>query len=155
MAMDRAMLVITRRDRNANVHIPQQKSHRYPKKIDKLKWRCEGHGASFMDGRWTQRKTEWRPREDERNRARTLTRWTDDVKHVAGKWVNFALDRNALHPAVDKYSLPHDDGHYQQITRCTKKDRRCNEKKSLQISQLSTLYSITPTTNKNKFSHLS
>lgn len=36
---------------------------------------------------------EWRPRENKDNRGRPPTRWTNDAKIIAGRWVNAAQER--------------------------------------------------------------
>ncbi|KAK4872261.1 hypothetical protein RN001_016385 [Aquatica leii] len=64
-------------------------------RIVELKWNWAGHVARLKDERWTRRMIEWRPRQDAfRSRGRPPTRWADDVKRVAGNWIQIAQDRN-------------------------------------------------------------
>ena len=45
----------------------------------KQKWKWAGHVARLDDNRWTQRVTEWQPREGRRSRGRQRKRWRDDL----------------------------------------------------------------------------
>lgn len=93
-AMERSMLGITRRDKVTNITIRSRtKVADIIELITKSKWRWAGHVARTKDNRWTKRILEWRPREDRRSRGRPPTRWTDDIKRVAGNWISTAQDR--------------------------------------------------------------
>jgi len=93
-AMERAMLGITRRDRIPNNTIRQRtKTKDIVEYVARMKWRWAGHVARTSNDRWTRRLLEWRPREDRRNRGRPPTRWTDDVKRIAGNWMMTAQNR--------------------------------------------------------------
>lgn len=63
-------------------------------RITFLKWRWAGHIARVLDDRWTKKILEWRPRDSAyRSRERPPTRWTDDIKRVAGNWIQAAQCR--------------------------------------------------------------
>ncbi|XP_045460954.1 uncharacterized protein LOC123671253 [Harmonia axyridis] len=61
--------------------------------IARLKWNWAGHVARMVDGRWTKRLLEWRPRADKRSRGRPPTRWTDDIKRMTTDWMRSAQNR--------------------------------------------------------------
>ncbi|GFS02008.1 endonuclease-reverse transcriptase [Elysia marginata] len=50
----------------------------------KQKWKWAGHVDRFDDNRWTQRVTEWQPREGRRARGRQRRRWRDDLVQLKG-----------------------------------------------------------------------
>ncbi|CAH2245669.1 jg6565 [Pararge aegeria aegeria] len=54
------------------------------RRIAKLKWQWVGHIARRTDGRWGLKVLEWRLRTGKRSVGRPPTRWTDDVRRVAG-----------------------------------------------------------------------
>ncbi|CAH2267719.1 jg4327 [Pararge aegeria aegeria] len=53
-------------------------------RVAKLKLQWAGHIARRTDGRWGSKVLEWQPRTGKRSVDRPLTRWTDDIKQVAG-----------------------------------------------------------------------
>lgn len=62
----------------------------------KLKWRWAGHVARITDDRWTTRTTVWPGPAGYRKRGRPLTRWSDDIQHIAGRdWTRTARNREA------------------------------------------------------------
>ena len=92
--MERSMLGLTLRDRVRNEEIRRRTGVTdVIERIAWLKWNWAGHVARMTDGRWTRKVIEWRPRADKRNRGRPPTRWTDDVKRIAGNWLQKAQDR--------------------------------------------------------------
>ncbi|CAH2244630.1 jg3859 [Pararge aegeria aegeria] len=63
-------------------------------RVAKLKWQWAGHIARRTDGRWGLKVLEWRPRTGKRSVGRPQTRWTDDIRRVAGsRWRQAAQDR--------------------------------------------------------------
>lgn len=60
-----------------------------------LKWNWAGHASTMNDGRWTIKKTEWRPKDHALcSRGRPPTRWSDDLKRIHTNWMNAARDRD-------------------------------------------------------------
>ncbi|CAH2237936.1 jg4630 [Pararge aegeria aegeria] len=53
-------------------------------RVAKLKWQWAGHIVRRRDGRWGPKVLEWQPRNGKRSVGRPPTRWTDDIKRVAG-----------------------------------------------------------------------
>lgn len=105
-AMERAMLGITKKDRIPNTIIRQRtKVIDIIQLITQAKWRWAGHIARMTDNRWTKRLIEWRPREDKRSRGRPPTRWSDDVRRIAGNWINKAQDRKKWKNLEEAYIL--------------------------------------------------
>lgn len=104
--MERAMLGITKKDRIPNTIIRQRtKVIDIIQLITQAKWRWAGHIARMTDNRWTKRLIEWRPREDKRSRGRPPTRWSDDVRRIAGNWINKAQDRKKWKNLEEAYIL--------------------------------------------------
>ncbi|CAH2232152.1 jg20827 [Pararge aegeria aegeria] len=69
-AMERAMLGVYLRDQIIVLIVPRK------------------------DGRWGTKMLEWQPRTGKRSVSRLPTRWTDDIKHVAGRrWIKAAQNR--------------------------------------------------------------
>ena len=93
--MEHIMLGITLRDHKRNTWIRHQTGVNYI--IDVIKkgihgW--AGHIARFKDNRWTQRVTEWTPREWTRRQGRPKTRWRDSlIRHLGPAWPRIARDR--------------------------------------------------------------
>ncbi|CAH2240102.1 jg6356 [Pararge aegeria aegeria] len=50
----------------------------------KLKWQWARHIVRRKDRRWGPKVLEWQPRTGKRSVGRPPTRWTDDIKRVAG-----------------------------------------------------------------------
>ncbi|CAH2239460.1 jg21469 [Pararge aegeria aegeria] len=62
--------------------------------VAKLKWQWAGHIARRTDGRWGVKVLEWRPCTGKRSVGQSPTRWTDDIRRVAGsRWRQAAQDR--------------------------------------------------------------
>ena len=72
-------------------------------RVAKLKWSFAGHVARTTDQRWTKRLVEWRPREDRRSRGRPPTRWSDDIRRLAGDWLRKAQDRDGWRNMGEAY----------------------------------------------------
>ncbi|CAH2269561.1 jg8306 [Pararge aegeria aegeria] len=84
-AMERAMLGVSLRDRIRNVEIRRRtKVTDIAQRVAKLKWQWAGHIVRRKDGRWGPKVLEWQPRTGKRSVGRPPTRWTDDIKRVAG-----------------------------------------------------------------------
>ncbi|CAH2238606.1 jg1148 [Pararge aegeria aegeria] len=93
-AMERAMLGVSLRNRTRVTDIAQR--------VAKLKWQWAGHIARRTDGRWGLKVLEWRPRTGKRSVGRPQTRWTDDIRRVAGsRWRQAAQDRSLELPTKD------------------------------------------------------
>ena len=93
--MERIVLGITLRDHICNTWIRHQTG--VNDIIDVIKkgihgW--AGHIARFNDNRWTNRVTEWTPREWTRRQGRPKTRWRDIlIRHLGPAWPRIARDR--------------------------------------------------------------
>ena len=94
-AMERAMLGVSLRDRIRNEEIRRRtKITDIAQRVAELKWQWAGHVVRTADGRWGPKVLEWRPRTGKRSVGRPPTRWTDDIKRVAGsRWALAAQDR--------------------------------------------------------------
>ncbi|KAG7296473.1 hypothetical protein JYU34_020218 [Plutella xylostella] len=94
-AMERAMLGVSLRDRIRNEEIRRRtKVTDIAKRISTLKWQWAGHVARRADDRWSRKVLEWRPRVGKRRVGRPPTRWSDDLRKVAGsRWMQMAGDR--------------------------------------------------------------
>lgn len=94
-AMERAMLGVSLRDHLTNEEVRRRSGVQdVIEKIVTLKWNWAGHLARIRDDRWTKQIMEWRPRETKRSQGRPPTRWTDDLKRIAGNWMQEAQDRH-------------------------------------------------------------
>ncbi|CAG9106243.1 unnamed protein product [Plutella xylostella] len=91
-AMERAMLGVSLRDRIRNEEIRRRtKVTDIAKRISTLKWQWAGHVARRADDRWSRKVLEWRPRVGKRRVGRPPTRWSDDLRKVAGsRWMQMA-----------------------------------------------------------------
>ena len=70
----------------------------------KQKWKWAGHVARLDDNRWTQRVTEWQPREGRRYRGRQRKRWRDDLVQLKGvTWRHDAQHRQRWRSDVEGY----------------------------------------------------
>ena len=70
----------------------------------KQKWKWAGHVARLSDNRWTQRVTEWQPREGRRARGRQRRRWRDDlVQQKGAAWRHDAQNRQRWRRDVEGY----------------------------------------------------
>ena len=91
----RIMLGITLRDHKRNTWIRHQTCINAI--IDVIKKGIRGragHIARFKDNRWTQRVTEWTPREWTRRQGRPKTRCRDNlIRHLVPAWPRIARDR--------------------------------------------------------------
>ncbi|CAH2263996.1 jg16390 [Pararge aegeria aegeria] len=97
-AMERAMLGVSIRDRIRNVEIRRRTRVTYSQptaqRVAKLKCQWAGNIVRRKDGRWGPRVLEWQPRTGKRSVGRPSTRWTDDIKRVAGsRWIPAAQNR--------------------------------------------------------------
>ncbi|CAG9114637.1 unnamed protein product [Plutella xylostella] len=94
-AMERAMLGVSLRDRIRNEEIRRRtKVTDIAKRISTLKWQWAGHVARRADDRWSRKVLEWRPRVGKRRVGRPPTRWSDDLRKVAGsRWMQMAGER--------------------------------------------------------------
>ncbi|CAG9132369.1 unnamed protein product [Plutella xylostella] len=64
------------------------------KRISTLKWQWAGHVARRADDRWSTKVLECRPRVGKRRVGRPPTRWSDDLRKVAGsRWMQMAGGR--------------------------------------------------------------
>lgn len=87
-AMERVMLGNTKKDRIPNNTIRQRtKVKEVVDHITRMKWKCASHMARTSNDRWPKRISEWRSREDKRNRGRPLALWSDDIRIIAGSWI--------------------------------------------------------------------
>ncbi|CAH2270012.1 jg1963 [Pararge aegeria aegeria] len=96
-AMERAMLGISWRDKIHNEVIRQRtKVTDKAFRVSILKWQWAGHVCRRTDGRWSRKVLEWRPRVGKRSLGRPPTRWSDDLRKVAGiDWVRKAQNRKS------------------------------------------------------------
>ena len=93
-AMERKMLKIKVKDRIACSEIRKKTGVQdIVQFVLKQKWKWAGHVARLTDNRWTQRVTEWQPREGRRARGRQRRRWRDDLVELKG----VAWRRDAQH----------------------------------------------------------
>ncbi|GFR79705.1 endonuclease-reverse transcriptase [Elysia marginata] len=70
----------------------------------KQKWNWAGHVARFDGNRWTQRVTEWQPREGRRARGKQRRRWRDDLVQLKGAtWRHDAQHRQQWRSDVEGY----------------------------------------------------
>ncbi|CAH2240676.1 jg5544 [Pararge aegeria aegeria] len=84
--MVRAMLGVSLRDKIRNNGIAQR--------VAKLKWQWAGHIVRRRGGRWGPKVLEWQPRTGKCSIGRPPTRWTDDIRRVAGsRWIQAAQNR--------------------------------------------------------------
>ncbi|CAH2241673.1 jg26973 [Pararge aegeria aegeria] len=93
--MERAMLGVSLRDRISNVESRlRTRVTDIAQRVAKLKWQWGGHKVRRKDGRWVSKVLQWQPRTGKRSVGRPLTRWTDDIKRVAGSlWIQAAQNR--------------------------------------------------------------
>ncbi|CAH2257061.1 jg11931 [Pararge aegeria aegeria] len=94
-AMERAMLGVSLRDKIRNVEIRRRTRFTdIAQRVAKLKWQWAGHIVGRRDGRWGPKVLEWQPRTGKRSDGRPPTRWTEDIRHVAGsRWIQAAQNR--------------------------------------------------------------
>ncbi|CAH2230041.1 jg20250 [Pararge aegeria aegeria] len=83
--MERAMLGVSLRDQIRNEKIRRRtKVTEIAQLVENLKLQWAGHIASRTDGRWGLLVLEWRSRTGRRSVGRPPTRWTDNIRRVAG-----------------------------------------------------------------------
>ncbi|CAH2234041.1 jg25602 [Pararge aegeria aegeria] len=69
-----------------------------------LKWQWAGHVCRRTDGRWSRKVLEWRPRVGKRSVGRPPTRWSDDLRKVAGiDWMRKAENRKSWRCLKEAY----------------------------------------------------
>lgn len=62
-------------------------------RIARMKLKCAGHVVRQTDGKWIKKILVWQPRLDKRNRERTSSRWTDDIKRIIGNYRELVVGR--------------------------------------------------------------
>ncbi|CAH2236268.1 jg7032 [Pararge aegeria aegeria] len=94
-AMERAMLGVSLRDQIRNEEIRRRiRVTDIAQRVAKLKWQWAGLIARRTDVRLGLKVLEWRPRTGKRSVGRPQTRWTVDIRRVAGsRWRQAAQDR--------------------------------------------------------------
>ncbi|CAH2243395.1 jg5200 [Pararge aegeria aegeria] len=92
---ERAVLAVSLRDQIRNGKIRRRaRVTDIAQRVAKLKWQRAGHIARRTDGRWGLKVLEWRLRIGNRSVGLLPTRWTDDIRRVAGsRWRQAAQDR--------------------------------------------------------------
>ncbi|CAH2235672.1 jg18043 [Pararge aegeria aegeria] len=71
-------------------------------RVAKLKWKWTGHIARRNDKRWGSKLLEWQRRK--RSVGRPSTRWTGDIKRVAGsRWIQAAQNRGVCNSLQKTY----------------------------------------------------
>ncbi|CAH2266686.1 jg19836 [Pararge aegeria aegeria] len=102
-AMERAMLGVSLRDQIRNEEIRRRtRVTDIAQRVAKLKWQWAGHVARRTDGRWGLKVLEWRPRTGKRSVGRPPTRWTDDIRRVAGSYWRRAAQGRVLWNSLQK-----------------------------------------------------
>ncbi|CAH2235215.1 jg10467 [Pararge aegeria aegeria] len=93
--MERATLGVSLLDQIRNLEIRSRtRITDVAQRVAKLKWQWAGHIVWRMDGRYGPKVLEWQPRTGKRSVVRPPTRWTDDIKRVAGsRWIQAAQNR--------------------------------------------------------------
>ncbi|CAH2228994.1 jg14640 [Pararge aegeria aegeria] len=93
--MERAMLAVSLRDQIIKKEIRRRtRVTDIAQRAAKLKWQWARHIAWRTDGRWGLKVLEWRPRTGKHSVGRPPTRWTGDMRRVAGsRWRQTAQDR--------------------------------------------------------------
>ncbi|CAH2211891.1 jg25667 [Pararge aegeria aegeria] len=115
-AMETAMFGVSLGDKTRNVEIRRRtKVNDIAQRVTKLKWQWAGHIVRKKDGRSGPKVLvrRWQLRISKRSVGRPPTRWTYDIKRVAGsRWIQAVQNRgiwNSLPkrqcPAVDVYRL--------------------------------------------------
>ncbi|CAH2251142.1 jg11821 [Pararge aegeria aegeria] len=100
-AMERAMLGVSLRDQIRNEEIRRiTRVTDIAQRVAKLKWQWAGHIARRT--RWGLKVLEWRPRTGKRSVGRPPTRWTDDIKRVAGSRRRQAAQDRVLWNSLQK-----------------------------------------------------
>ncbi|CAH2238577.1 jg17163 [Pararge aegeria aegeria] len=84
--MERAMLGVSLRGQIRNEEIRRRtRVTDIAKRVARLKWQWAGHIA--RNGRWDLKVLEWRPRTGKRSVGVPPTRWTYDIRRIAGsRW---------------------------------------------------------------------
>ncbi|CAH2230475.1 jg18578 [Pararge aegeria aegeria] len=87
-AMERAMYKVSLRYQIRNEEICRRaRVTEIDQRVAKLKWKRAAHIDRRIDGRWGSKVLEWLSRIGKSSVGRPPTRWTDDIKRVAGsRW---------------------------------------------------------------------
>ncbi|CAH2242561.1 jg8133 [Pararge aegeria aegeria] len=75
-------------------------------RVAKLKWKWAGHIARRTNERWGSKVLEWRPRTGKRGVGRSPTRWTNDIKRVAGSRCKQAAQDRGFWNSLQKTYVP-------------------------------------------------
>ncbi|CAH2218348.1 jg4121, partial [Pararge aegeria aegeria] len=74
-------------------------------RVAKLKWQWAGNIARRKDGCWRPKVLERQPRTGKRSIGRPPTRWTDDIKRVAGsRWTQVAQNHGIWNSLQKTYA---------------------------------------------------
>src|SRR5271163_227249 len=92
--MERAMIGITKRDRQNNKWVRQQTGLQdIIGRIKQITWQWAGHLARITDNRWTKAVMEWIPLDNKKKRARPKMRWVNDMnKYIGVTWMRVEKD---------------------------------------------------------------
>ncbi|CAH2269532.1 jg19080 [Pararge aegeria aegeria] len=89
------MLGVSLRDQIRNEEIRRRpRVTDIAQRVSKLKWQWAVHIARRTDGGSVSKVLEWQPRTGKRSVGRSPTKWTDDMKRVAGsRWTHVDIYR--------------------------------------------------------------
>ena len=95
--MERSMLNITYKDRNANIWVRERTEViDIINTVRKMKWSWAGHISRLKDNRWTSRVTTWRTYDEKRRHGRPAKRWRDDL----AKYWSYTIWQRRQHNTV-------------------------------------------------------
>ena len=106
--MERSILGITYKDKKTNIWVRKQIKVKDIIKVVKMrKWTWAGHVSRRTDNRWTQRLTQWQPRDGKRSRGRQRKRWRDDLDKYWGHstWQRVAEERHIWRSHAEAFVL--------------------------------------------------
>ncbi|CAH2268931.1 jg6958 [Pararge aegeria aegeria] len=103
--MGRTVLGVSLRDQIRSVEIRRRtRVTGLAQRVAKLKWQWAGHIVRRKDGRCGPKVLEWQPRTGKRSVGRPPTRWTNDIKRVAGgRWIQAAQNCGILNSLQKTY----------------------------------------------------